>query len=162
MAHLIVLVTILVSLVTANGVTQQTHSGGYLRKLLVAHQSKGIITLAFDPTQSSSSSLQILSTVQAGYLPQWLFPYNNAVYSMSRTQFPDVSSTSGGIFAFESGSLQNGNGTLAGGANLVLISNTSSDGLGGVYCGIGNNGRTLSAANLYVQLFVFDSDLHMD
>lgn len=153
MAHLIVVVTILLSLLTTNAVsTRHSLRDEHLRKLLVAQQGRGIIMLAFDPTKSPSSSLQILGTVDAGYLPQWLFPYNNMVYSMSRSQFPDATSTSGGIFAFESGALQQGKGPLVHDGELVLISNTSSDGLGGVYCGVGNDGRTLSAVDMYVLL----------
>ncbi|KAF2098468.1 3-carboxy-cis,cis-mucoante lactonizing enzyme [Rhizodiscina lignyota] len=119
-----------------------------MHTLYVAHQSRGIITLTFDPCKPPSSSIQIENTVQAGYLPQWLTLHGDYVYSMSRTQFPDESSTSAGIFAFEKAELSKETGPPIHDGNLIFVSNTSSNGLGGVYCGIGNNGQTISAANI--------------
>lgn len=109
-----------------------------LIKLRVAHQERGILTLSFDPSQPPDKSLQLLTTTQAGYKPGWLHATETHLYSISRTQFPDNSSTSAGIFAFEKQS----------GGSLRLLDSESSHGNGGVFVDITPDRKTLASANM--------------
>ncbi|KAF5636251.1 uncharacterized protein FTJAE_6148 [Fusarium tjaetaba] len=106
--------------------------------LRVAHQERGILTLSFDPTEPRNRSIQLVGTTQAGYQPGWLHNRGEYLYSVSRTHFPDNSSTSGGIYAFRK--LPNG--------FLELRDAVASHGDGGVYLDISRDGRTLSTANI--------------
>ncbi|KAF5007929.1 hypothetical protein FDECE_5845 [Fusarium decemcellulare] len=87
--------------------------------LRVAHQERGILTLSFDPAKTADTSLELLSTTPAGY-------------------FPDNSSTSAGIFAFEK---------LPGG-QLKLLDTEISHGDGGVFVDVTPDGKTLASANI--------------
>ncbi|PON28810.1 hypothetical protein TGAM01_v201918 [Trichoderma gamsii] len=108
--------------------------------LRIAHQERGILTFSFDPTKSSSRSLELLGTAQAGVRPGWLHARNNLVYSVSRTNYPNNSSSSGGVFSFDKHVEDPG--------ALSLVTSQSSNGLGGVFCDITRDGRTLSTANI--------------
>ncbi|KAF4960733.1 hypothetical protein FGADI_748 [Fusarium gaditjirri] len=106
--------------------------------LRVAHQKRGILTLSFDPSEPRDRAIQLLATTQAGYQPGWLYHREDYLYSVSRTQFPDNSSTSGGIFAFRK--LPNG--------HLEPSDAVASQGEGGVYLDISRDGKMLSTANI--------------
>ncbi|KAF4435192.1 hypothetical protein FACUT_7380 [Fusarium acutatum] len=106
--------------------------------LRVAHQERGILTLGFNPSEPINRSIQLVGTTQAGYQPGWLHSRGGYLYSVSRTHFPDNSSTSGGIYAFRK--LPNG--------RLELYDAVTSHGDGGVYLDIARDGKTLSSANI--------------
>ncbi|KAF5232114.1 hypothetical protein FANTH_13110 [Fusarium anthophilum] len=106
--------------------------------LRVAHQERGILTLAFNPSEPTNRSIQLVGTTQAGYQPGWLHSRGEYLYSISRTHFPDNSSKSGGIHAFRK--LPNG--------YLELHDAVASHGDGGVYLDISRDGKTLSSANI--------------
>ncbi|KAF5027059.1 hypothetical protein F66182_828 [Fusarium sp. NRRL 66182] len=108
--------------------------------LRVAHQQRGILTLSFDPTKSAGNSLEVLTTTPAGIRPGWLHSRGKHLYSVSRTFFPDNSSTSAGIFAFEKQA----------GGRLRLLDTAVSHGDGGVFVDVSPNGKTLATANMYV------------
>jgi hypothetical protein len=111
------------------------------RILHIAHQTKGVLTVSFDPAETDSQkSIQILSSAQAGYQPGWLCSHGDGfIYSVSRTQYPYNSSDSGGAFTFQT--------TRDG---LELIGDTSTDGKGSVFCDINKAGTVFSAANMCV------------
>ncbi|KAI1269244.1 Lactonase, 7-bladed beta-propeller-domain-containing protein [Xylariaceae sp. FL1019] len=111
-----------------------------LSTLRVAHQERGLLTFTFDPSKSVSESLQLQSTTYAGYKPGWLHSRGDNLYSVSRTYYPSNSSNSGGLFLFDTAS--------DGGAAVQSLGSVSSHGLGGVFCDISRDGRTLSAANI--------------
>ncbi|KAF5562334.1 hypothetical protein FNAPI_3230 [Fusarium napiforme] len=106
--------------------------------LRVAHQERGILTLGFDPSEPINRSIQLVGTTQAGYQPGWLHSRGEYLYSVSRTQFPDNTSASGGIYALKK--LPNG--------RLELHDAVPSHGDGGVYSDISRDGKTLSSANI--------------
>ncbi|EWG55257.1 hypothetical protein FVEG_17483 [Fusarium verticillioides 7600] len=106
--------------------------------LRVAHQERGILTLSFDPSKSRNRSIRLVGTTEAGYQPGWLHSRGEYLYSVSRTHFPDNSSTSGGIYAFRK--LHYG--------GLELHDAVASHGDGGVYLDISRDGKTLSSANI--------------
>ncbi|KAL5611171.1 hypothetical protein FOBRF1_007288 [Fusarium oxysporum] len=118
--------------------TYLTLANARIHTLRVAHQERGILTLSFDPSAPGNRSIQLLSTTRAGYQPGWLHNRGKYLYSVSRTHFPDNSSTSGGIFAFKE--LPNG--------RLELSDAVASHGDGGVYLDISIDGKTLSSANI--------------
>lgn len=118
--------------------TYLTLANARIHTLRVAHQERGILTLSFDPSAPGNRSIQLLSTTRAGYQPGWLHNRGKYLYSVSRTHFPDKSSTSGGIFAFKK--LPNG--------RLELSDVVASHGDGGVYLDISIDGKTLSSANM--------------
>ncbi|ODQ70634.1 hypothetical protein LIPSTDRAFT_5409 [Lipomyces starkeyi NRRL Y-11557] len=67
-----------------------------LHILYVALQSRGILTLSFDPSKSVQTSLEILDTnTDAGFTPGWLKDGGDRIYSVSRTHFPMNASVSG-------------------------------------------------------------------
>ncbi|KAK9327564.1 Lactonase, 7-bladed beta-propeller-domain-containing protein [Lipomyces starkeyi] len=67
-----------------------------LHILYVALQSRGILTLSFDPSKSVQTSLEILDTnTDAGFMPGWLKDGGDRIYSVSRTHFPTNASVSG-------------------------------------------------------------------
>ncbi|KAF5615422.1 hypothetical protein F52700_13392 [Fusarium sp. NRRL 52700] len=106
--------------------------------LRVAHQERGLLTLSFDASEPRNRSIQLVGTTKAGYQPGWLHSRGQYLYSVSRTHFPNNSSTSGGIFAFRK--LPNG--------RLKLHDTVASYGDGGVYLDVSKDGRTLSSANI--------------
>lgn len=114
--------------------------GRELPMLRIAHQQRGILTFSFDSSKSSSTSLELLSTTQAGIKPGWLHYRDNLIYSVSRTNYPNNASSSGGAFSF--------NKHVEDPGALSLVTSQSSNGLGGVFCDIARDGRTLSVANM--------------
>jgi 6-phosphogluconolactonase (cycloisomerase 2 family) len=113
-------------------------ANAHIHTLRVAHQKRGILALSFNPSAPRNRSIQLLTTTRAGYQPGWLHNRGDYLYSVSRTYFPDNSSTSGGIFAFKK--LANG--------RLQLSDAVASHGKGGVYLDISTNGKTLASANM--------------
>ncbi|KAK9350099.1 putative isomerase YbhE [Lipomyces doorenjongii] len=117
--------------------------------LYVALQSRGILTLSFDPSKSAQTSLEILDTnTDAGFMPGWLMDGGDKIYSISRTHFPTNASASGGVFSFQKHRAQYGEGGLPGVYRLELLSNVTSGGLGAVYCDVSRDGRTVGVANI--------------
>ncbi|KAF5530641.1 hypothetical protein FMEXI_13416 [Fusarium mexicanum] len=106
--------------------------------LRVAHQERGLLTLAFNPSEPRNRSIQLVGTTRAGYQPGWLHSTGEYLYSISRTHFPNNSSMSGGIYAFRK--LPNG--------CLEIYDAVASHGDGGVYLDISRDGKTLSSANI--------------
>lgn len=113
-------------------------SASILQTLRVAHQERGILTLSFDRTKPSESSIRLLSTTQAGFKPGWLCSREDKLYSISRTHFPTHHSTSAGIFVFEK--LPHG--------PLELLDTAKSHGEGGVFVDISPDGNILASANM--------------
>ncbi|KAF7561369.1 hypothetical protein G7046_g2802 [Stylonectria norvegica] len=109
------------------------------RTLNIAHQSRGIISVEFDPQKSSQDSLKVLTTTQAGFQPGWLCSRDDTLYSVSRSHYPDSTSESGGLFAFSENHHT---------GKKQPIDNVSSKGNGGVYCDISKNGKVISVANI--------------
>lgn len=114
--------------------------------LYVADQERGILTLQFDPSKPAQSSLSVLATTYGGFMPGWLTTHNDKIYTVSRTQFPTVNSTSGGVFSFKPHDGQAR--SCAKGFGLTLLSNASSEGLGSVACDVSRDGRTIAVANM--------------
>ncbi|KAM0244650.1 hypothetical protein ACHAQJ_010735 [Trichoderma viride] len=127
-------------LLTVGSVLSSPVNDRGLPMLRIAHQERGILTFSFDPSKSSSRSLELLSTAQAGIRPGWLHSRDNLVYSVSRTNYPNNSSSSGGVFSFDK--------HVEDPAALSLVTSQPSNGLGGVFCDITRDGRTLSVANI--------------
>lgn len=112
--------------------------------LYMTVQSRGILTLSFDPSKSVDDSIRILSTnTDAGYLPGWITQYKDNLYTVSRTQYPTLSSVDGGVFAFHRAEDD-------GHSNLERLNSVSSGGQGGVYVDVSRDGRTISVANMFV------------
>lgn len=107
--------------------------------LYVAHQSRGILTINFDPTKTADESLQIVDEIAAGYQPGWICGRDKNVYSVARTNYPDNSSVSGAVFVFNND--QNNH-------QLNSLGSTSSDGEGSVFCDVNHDGSMLSVANI--------------
>lgn len=118
--------------------TYVAFASAHVYTLRVAHQKRGILTLSFNPSAPSDKSIQLLTTTEAGYQPGWLHNKGEYLYSVSRTYFPDNSSTSGGLFAFKK--LANG--------RLEQSDAVASHGESGVYLDISPDGETLSSANM--------------
>ena len=112
--------------------------------LYVALQSEGILTVSFDPSKPSSTSLQIIDVnTYGGFIPGWLTTHNDKIYSVSRTDYPDNRFVNGGVFAFQKHYSQEGQRVAAGSNySLGLLSNASTGGKGGVACDISRDGRT--------------------
>ncbi|KAG5751176.1 hypothetical protein H9Q70_006188 [Fusarium xylarioides] len=128
------LLTVFVIMLLAHGAWAKPQ----IHILRVAHQERGILTLGFNPSEPRNRSIQLVGTTQAGHQPGWLHSRGEYLYSVSRTHFPDNSSTSGGIYAFRN--LPNG--------RLELHDAVASHGDGGVYLDISRDGKTLSSANI--------------
>ncbi|CCT69442.1 uncharacterized protein FFUJ_05329 [Fusarium fujikuroi IMI 58289] len=128
------ILTVFTVILLSSGVWAKPH----VHILRVANQERGILTLGFNPSEPSNRSIQLVGTTEAGYQPGWLYTRGEYLYSVSRTHFPDNSSTSGGIFAFKK--LPNG--------FLELSDAVASRGDGGVYLDISRDGKTLSSANI--------------
>jgi 6-phosphogluconolactonase (cycloisomerase 2 family) len=108
----------------------------------MALQSKGILTLSFDPSRPVTDSIQILETnTNAGFMPGWITQYHEHFYSVSRTEFPTPNSVLGGVFAFQK----------SGDTNLTLLNYVDSGGQGAVYTDVSRDGRTISVANMSVK-----------
>ena len=118
--------------------------------LYAAVQSKGVLTLSFDPSKPLINSLSIVDTnTNAGFMPGWLTAHNDKIYSVSRTRFPNASAADGGVFAFQKYPALEGHQAAPGDDySLSLLSNTSSGGLGGVFCDVSRDGQTLSVADM--------------
>lgn len=132
--------TIGLLLLTAGSVLSASINDTKLPMLRIAHQERGILTFSFDPSKSSSRSLELVSTTQAGIRPGWLHWHDSLIYSVSRTNYPNNSSSSGGVFSFDKKAEDPG--------ALSLVTSQSSNGLGGVFCDVARDGRTLSVANM--------------
>jgi hypothetical protein len=134
--------TLAVSAPTLSGVQLQDSDDVHI--LYVTHQTRGILTLQFDPSQPAPSSLTLLATnTQGGHLPSWLTLKGDVLYSVSRDEFPVENSTTGGAFLF---------GKQEGNREVALLSSVNSDGAGGVHCDVSRDGRTLSLTNMFVFL----------
>lgn len=107
--------------------------------LLVAHQTDGLITVKFDPSESILNSLRVSHSTRAGFQPGWICNRDEFVYAVSRTQYQHNDSESGGVFSFKE-SRQNG--------DLRPLGDVSSNGKGGVYCDISKDGKMLAATNM--------------
>lgn len=107
-----------------------------------------ILTLSFDPTKSTSESLQIIRSVQSGFQPGWITAHGSLVCSVSRTKFTGEDDPSGGIFTFRRQSSCSRDGKQSRITRLKPLSSTSSMGKGAVSCDISRDGRTLSSANM--------------
>ncbi|ETS76239.1 hypothetical protein PFICI_11626 [Pestalotiopsis fici W106-1] len=105
--------------------------------LYVAHQGRGILTLQFDTTKAANESLGIVDETEAGHQPGWICSRDSNIYSVARTYYPDNSSVSGGVFGF-----------TRIGDDLSKVSENSSDGNGGVFCHINEDGSLMSVANI--------------
>jgi 6-phosphogluconolactonase (cycloisomerase 2 family) len=115
--------------------------------LYMTVQSQGVLTLSFNPSQSVDDSIRILATnTDAGYSPGWITQYKENFYSVSRTQYPTLSSIDGGVFAFHK---REGNARHS---NLDLLNSVSSGGRGAVHVDVSRDGRTISIANMFVIL----------
>ena len=113
-------------------------SHGQSNILTVAHQERGLLSIAFD-TSSSEDPLRILRTTSAGVRPNWLCRSGKNVYSISRTGYPEADIEEGGIFSFEK-KCKNG--------KLKVIGDVGTDGEGGCHCDVRPDGRLLSVANM--------------
>lgn len=118
--------------------------------MYVADQERGILSVEFDSSKPVQSSLSILATnTDGGTQPGWLTSHDNKIYSVSRTQFPTVNSTSGDVYSF-----QPHNGESKFGAKdsrdfgLTPLSNMSSEGKGSVACAVSKDGHTIAVANI--------------
>ncbi|RVX65988.1 hypothetical protein B0A52_09914 [Exophiala mesophila] len=111
--------------------------------LYVAQQNTGILDVSFNPDLGANDSLSILATIEAGTQPQWFAEYKDKIYSVSRTGFPDNSSTSGGIFAFKRSPKP-----AQGSDSLILFDTETSHGQGGVHCDVNHDGTIIAAANI--------------
>lgn len=109
----------------------------------VAQQNTGILDISFNPDFGPNDSLSVIATIDAGTQPQWLTEYKDKIYSVSRTSFPDNTSTSGGIFAFKRFRIP-----VQGAKPLVLFDTETSNGQGGVHCDVNHDGTILAAANI--------------
>ncbi|KAF3070233.1 Uncharacterized protein CFAM422_006597 [Trichoderma lentiforme] len=127
-------------LLTVGSVLSASINHRELSMLRIAHQERGILTFSFDHSKSSSRSLDLLGTTQAGFRPGWLHLHDNLIYSVSRTSYPNNRSSSGGVFSFD----KNAEDPDA----LSLVISQSSNGMGGVFCDVARDGRTLSVANI--------------
>ncbi|CZR60685.1 uncharacterized protein PAC_10581 [Phialocephala subalpina] len=117
------------------------------RVLCVALQSRGLLTLRFDPSKNALSSITILDTnTKAGFKPGWLHLRGNKLDSMSREEF-SVNDTSGGLFSFSVRSAYN-HGSQPTEYGLDLINSVSSNGQGGVFVDVSRDGHSLTAANI--------------
>ncbi|KAJ9611132.1 hypothetical protein H2200_004315 [Cladophialophora chaetospira] len=104
----------------------------------VALQSTGILGIDFDPSKDVNHSLTITSTTNAGFQVNWITPYEDKIYSISRSHYPDNATMSGGVFEFEEASEM----------DLILLGSRSSNGEGGVFLDVSPDGKTLAAANI--------------
>lgn len=143
---LFVVVALSCHTVTALGYPNRANSSSSLI-LYAAVQSRGVLTLEFDPTKNASSSITILDTnTQGGFEPGWLHLRGDKLYSISREKYSSVNDTSGGLFSFSLPCATQVSEPKNYG--LDLVSSTSSDGRGGVFVDVNPDGRTLSAANM--------------
>ncbi|KAL6791502.1 Lactonase, 7-bladed beta-propeller domain-containing protein [Trichoderma sp. SZMC 28013] len=127
-------------LITVGSVLSASINHWELPMLRIAHQERGILTFSFDHSKSSSRSLELLSTTQAGFRPGWLHWRDSLLYSVSRTGYPNNLASSGGVFSFNKKAEDSG--------DLSLVISQSSHGMGGVFCDVTRDGRTLSVANI--------------
>lgn len=113
--------------------------------LRVADQSKGLLTLSFDP---HNHSIEVIHQNDAGFHPNWLFPYRGNIFTISRA----TTSTSevAGLFTFVKSPHHAGGSSTS---SLSLIDTATSDGMGGVYVGVNRDGKTLAAADMYGLVF---------
>ncbi|ETN41123.1 uncharacterized protein HMPREF1541_03058 [Cyphellophora europaea CBS 101466] len=81
--------------------------------------------------------------LDSGTQPQWLTASRQRIYSISRTGYPDESSESGGVFAF-----QRSKHSHPPRPPLRLLSAGSSNGEGGVHCDVSKTGKAFAAANI--------------
>ncbi|KAI9152306.1 6-phosphogluconolactonase [Paramyrothecium foliicola] len=107
--------------------------------LLVAHQSRGLLSVGFNPSKSPSQSLRLLNTTPAGTRPGWICTNSENVYSVARTFYPTNASDSGGVYSWLN---------ERGESELQPLSDVSSQGRGGVHCDVSKDGRLVIAANI--------------
>lgn len=115
-----------------------SHNHDQSHILTVAHQNRGLLSIAFDPT-SCGPSLRIIETTPGGFRPQWLCRSGKNVYSLARTQYPKAGDKEAGVYGFE---------TTCKLGHLEPIGDVSSDGDGATHCGISPDGRLLGVANM--------------
>lgn len=131
--------------VTSNALYSYEHSDDRLI-LFSTVQDQGILTLLFDPSKPASQSLEIIRTDNAaGSNPQWVTQYETNIYSVSRQDFSVTDTNDGGIFAFA----RHWDWSW-GSSSLKQLDAIESGGKGGVFCDVSRDGRTLSAANMFV------------
>lgn len=130
------------------------------RTLYVALQSTGILELCFSlDEKDADKAISVVSTFsKAGKMPGWLALHQDKIYSISRLHYPDESSESGGLFAFQQSTTSGTSGTRTG---PTLINEQSSTGKGGVHIDVSPDGKLLAAANINgstVSLFPLSED----
>ena len=75
-------------------------------RLYIALMSAGVVQISFDPSRDVNESLSIVSASKAGVQTGFLAAYDNNIYAISRTSFPDNSTRSGGVFSFQEETVQ--------------------------------------------------------
>jgi 6-phosphogluconolactonase len=107
----------------------------------VALQSTGILEIDFDPSKPANESLSIAKyNTNAGYQVNWITAYEDRIYSISRSHYPNDSAPIAGVFAFEQPK-------KASATNLTLLNSRTTYGNFGVYLDISPGGKTLAAAS---------------
>lgn len=107
----------------------------------IALKSTGIVDISFDPNKGIEGSLTINAKTPAGTQTNWLAASKDNIYAISRLDYPDESSESGGIFAYRKSDTSND-------ASLTLLNDQKSNGKGGVHCEVSPDGTMLAAANI--------------
>ena len=120
------------------------HIAGASLTFYVALQSTGLLEVLFDPSKDVDSSLAVIATnTDTGVMPGWLTSYEDTIYSISRTAYPDANTESGGVFAFREPPP-----TAPAATNLTLFQSESSNGESGVFVDVSPDGTILAATNI--------------
>lgn len=128
-------------------VTSSCSGADSLCTLRVAKGDQGILTLTFDATKDALDSLKMVDVTPAGIMPGWLSPYQDKIYSISRTGYPNNGSIDGGVYAWKKTK-----SAASAFESLESLGSVDSMGAGGVYCDVSPDGRTLSVANMLVHV----------